>query len=162
MTTDTDIKEYKSTDPAGKIVKTVPIPGQDGKQIKIEEVSLQLASGKKGIVNNTLVSINGTEYAAWIWKDAKYSDIKKYNNYPHFVDAGKDAVITWEVGTGNKQYTAKIKNLSYTYLYVDAKPVVEKPRRMVVAYCESQEEAEALVKKISGDGVEVYIKQSSV
>ncbi len=126
MSTVTDVKEYSSSNPQ----KTVTIKGEAGKQIKIEEVSLRLISGKDKVLNTTTVYVNGNPYAAWKYTSAKYSDVLTYNKYPFVVDEGKDAVLTWSVVTENKSYSAKMKQASYTFSYVDVEkedPVEETP-----------------------------------
>lgn len=116
MTTGSDPKEYPSSSPK----PSVTIKGQAGKQIKIEAVSLQILSGKEGIGNTMTVAINGVAWAVWIYKSTKYSGVLTYNTYPHIVDAGKDAVISWTLEPSNSKYPAKFKNISYTYSFVDA------------------------------------------
>ncbi len=158
MATDTDIQEYKSYDEKGKIVKTATIKGEEGKQIKIEAVSLQLCSGKEGVTNNTVVSINGTPYAAWNYTSAIYSDVLTYNKYPFMVDAGKDAIITWALKTSDKRYVVKAKNAAYTYEYVDV-AVPDEPNEpegknpLVVIECVSSDKAKEVAKEIQDKGI---------
>lgn len=156
MATNTDTQEYKSYDEKGKIVKTVTIPGEEGKQIKVEAVSLQLYSGKSTIINNTVVAINGEPWAAWNWDDAGYSNSKTYDTYPYLIDAGKDAVITWVMKTSDKRYAAKIKNVAYTYSYVDV-AAPEEPGKggkyLVEIECTSEDEAKVAVEDINTKGI---------
>lgn len=158
MATNTDTQEYKSYDEKGKIVKTSTIKGEEGKQIKVEAVSLQLYSGKSNVINNTIVAINGEPWAAWNWDDAGYSDSKTYDTYPYVIDAGKDAVITWTMKTSDKRYAAKIKNVTYTYEYVDgaAPDEPEEPEGknpLVVIECVSSDKAKEVAKEIQDKGI---------
>ena len=181
MATNTDIQEYKSYDTVGKIVKTSTVGGKEGKQIKITEVSLKIASGKKNVTASVMISVNGVDYAGWSNSTTDYGDVRTYNRYPIEVDAGKDAVLAWTLTTANKTYPAKIKHASYTYEYVDVEtpvvetPVVEEPEKkesdtedkgpLVVIECESAEKAEAAVGDIKSKGIltddmKIYIAKS--
>ncbi len=123
MATNTDSGEYKSYDTKGKVVKTSTVGGKAGKQIKVTDVSLYAASGKDGINAPIMISINGEEYAGWVATKADYGDLRVYNKYPYEAEAGKDAIISWTLTTANTKYPAKIKQLSYTFEYVDIEPV---------------------------------------
>lgn len=151
MATFTDSKEYPSYNPDGKLLKAATIGGKAGKQIKIESVSLQMVSGKDKVVNTTTVSINGTPYAIWTWDSVKYSDVKTYNKYPFVVDAGKDVKITWTVKTSDKKVSAKIKNISYAFSYVDAVTPVKNSK--LIIECESSKKAAVVVADIKAQGV---------
>lgn len=144
MPTVTDIKEYNSITPK----KPVTIPGQKGKQIKIEAVSLQLASGKDGIANTTTISVNGTPYAAWKYMSAKYSDTLTYDKYPFIVGEGENAVLSWDVASKNKKYPAKMKTASYTYLYVGGAPdtPIEENDEFIIIKCKKSETSELIPK----------------
>jgi len=168
MATNTDIQEYPSYDTKGKLVKSATLPGKEGKQIKIEAVSIQLYSGKKGVTNNTVVSVNGTPYAAWNYETAAYSDVLTYNKYPFIVDQGKDAIITVTEKTSDAKIVVKCKNFAYTFSYVDVAtptPADETKKSLVVIDCASTEKAEAVIKDIQEKGVlkegmSVYIQKS--
>ncbi len=123
MATNPDSREYKSYNTDGKVVKTSTVGGKSGKQIKVTEVSLYAASGKDGINAPIMISINGTDYAGWIANKADYGDLRVYNKHPYTVDVGKDMVMSWTLTTANTKYPAKIKQLSYTFEYVDVEPV---------------------------------------
>lgn len=171
MATNTDIQEYISYDPKGKVVKTVKIKGEAGKKIKIEAVSLQLYSGKKGVVNNTVIAVNDTPYAEWNYKNAGYSGTRVYNKHPFEVGVGKDAVLTWALKTSDKNIAVKIKNAAYTHSYVDVaapkpdEPVQGSKNQLVVIECQSFEKAKSTVEDIKSkgvltDGMTVYIAKS--
>lgn len=149
MPTVTDIKEYSST----STKPAVTIKGQAGKQIKIEEVSLQLAAGKDGITNTTTVSVNGVPYAAWKYTSAKYSDILKYNKLTREADEGNDVVLTWNIKSDNAKYPAKMKMASYTYSYVDVAGTPDTPtedkEEFIIVKCKESETAD-LITKIKG------------
>lgn len=161
MPTVTDIKEYPSTNTKPAVI----IKGQAGKKIRIEEVSLQLTAGKEGITNSTTVLINGTAYAAWNYKLAKYSEVLTYNKYPYVVDEGKDAILTWSVKTDNTKYPAKMKMASYTYSYVDVAGTPDTPSEETKSYlvieCKESEAATltAKIKELAPDaGINVLSK----
>jgi len=179
MATNTDIQEYPSYDTKGKVVKTSTVGGKEGKQIKITEVSLKIASEKSNVKASVMISVNGVDYAGWSDDNTDYGDVRVYNRYPFEVDAGKDAVLTWTLTTENKKYPAKIKQASYTFEYVDVEtpivetPVVEEPAGdatedkgpLVVIECESTAKAEAAVEDIKSKGIltddtKIYIAKS--
>jgi len=119
MATNSDSGEYKSYNTDGKVVKTSTVGGKSGKRIKVTEVSLYLAAGLDDVKASVMASINGVDYAGWTTTSDDYGDIKTYNKYPYTVDAGKDMVMSWTLTTANAKYPAKIKQLSYTFEYVD-------------------------------------------
>jgi hypothetical protein len=147
MTTVSDTNEYSST----STKPAVTIKGQAGKKIKIESVSIQLISGKEGVKNSTVISINGIPWGAWNYTAAKYSDVLAYSRYPPVIDAGKDAVISWTINTNNSAYPAKFKNAAYTYSFVDVDTSGESTTEngeYLIVKCESKAAAAALLPKI--------------
>jgi hypothetical protein len=144
MTTVSDPQEYSSVNTK----LNVTIKGMAGKKIKIEAISLQLISGKDGVMNSTVVSINGTPWGAWKYTAAKYSEILTYSRYPPVIEAGKDAVITWTINTNNSAYPAKFKNASYSYSFVDVETNNEVTNQYLIIKCESEAAATSLLPKI--------------
>ena len=143
MTIVSDTKEYSSSNTK----PSVTIKGQAGKKIKIESVSIQLISGKEGVKNSTVISINGIPWGAWNYTAAKYSEILTYRRYPPVIEAGKDAEISWTINTNNSAYPAKFKNASYTYSFVDVETTNEAANQYLIIKCES-EVATTLIAKI--------------
>jgi hypothetical protein len=144
MTTVSDTKEYPST----STKPSVTIKGQAGKKIQIESVSIQLISGKEGVTNSTVISINGMPWGAWKYTAAKYSDVFTYSRYPLVIDVGKDAVISWTINTNNSVYPAKFKNAAYTYSFVDIETNNEVTNQYLIIKCESEAAASSLLPKI--------------
>ena len=143
MTTVSDTKEYPST----STKPAVTIKGQAGKKIQIESVSIQLISGKEGVTNSTVISINGVPWGAWNYTAATYSGVLTYSRYPPVIEAGKDAEISWTINTNNSAYPAKFKNASYTYSFVDVETTNEAANQYLIIKCES-EVATTLIAKI--------------
>jgi hypothetical protein len=144
MTTVSDTKEYPST----STKPAVTIKGQAGKQIKIESVSIQLISGKEGVKNSTVISINGIPWGAWNYTAATYSGVLTYSRYPPVIEAGKDAVISWTINTNNSAHPAKFKNAAYSYSFVDVETDTEVTNQYLIIKCESEAAATALLPKI--------------
>ncbi len=151
MTTETDSKEYPSTDTDGEIVKTAKIPGVAGKQIKLGSLGIQLASGIKGAKTTATVSMSygNTKFdvAAWAVTSTDYQPLT-YNKYSYTATAETDVTLSWTLKTNNAKSAAKMKEAAYTYEYLD----VAEPGYLIVKCATSKlSELKSEILKINPD-----------
>ncbi len=156
MPTITDPEVYQTA--GTKVVKTVTIPGQPGKQIKIEAWTASIANKTKGVRTTltTYMKYSGKRFAVAGWgaTTTEYTP-RSYNKYSYTADAGEDVILQWELKTDKSTSVALMKDAAYAYSYVDSgvTPVTETPvtekEEFIIIQCKESETAD-LVTKIRG------------
>ena len=159
MVTVTDPEVYRTL--GEKVVKTLAIPGQAGKQIKVESWGISLANKTKGVKTTATTYMKYSDkkfaVAGWGADDTDYTS-STYDKYSYSGDTGKDVILQWELKTENSKSAALMKNASVTYSYVDVgeTPVEEAPvektpteanDEYIVVKCK-ESETDAVVTKI--------------
>jgi len=165
MVTVTDPEVYQTL--GEKVVKTVTIPGQTGKQIKVESWGISLANKTKGVKTTATTYMKYSDkkfaVAGWGADDTDYTS-STYDKYSYSGDIGKDVILQWKLKTENSKSAALMKNASVTYSYVDVKenpdeetPVEDAPTEETEAYivvkCKESETATVVskIKEIAPD-----------
>lgn len=146
--------------------KTVTIPGEAGKQIKVEEFGIQILNEKAGVNSTATISIESggkeTKVAAWMYSKAEF--LPKTYKFSYLAAVGADVIIRLYLKTANAAYQARVKDFSYTYSFEgeaeelseeesDTEPEEsEEPEEdtptLIVISCTSESEAEALLETL--------------
>jgi len=158
MPTITDSDKYQTESTEGKVVKTMTIPGQPGKQIKIESESVNLANSKVGVRTDLMIYMKygSTKFAVSGWgvTSVDYTP-KDYDTYAYTGDVGKDVILQWELKTGTGG-VAKMKDASCVYSLIDVEEntgetPTEEVKKYIVVECKESEvdDITEAVKKIS-------------
>lgn len=164
MPTISDSGVYKTESTSGKVVKTMTIPGQPGKQIRVESESVNLANSKEGVRTDLMIYIKygSTKFAVSGWgvTSADYT-AKSYDTYAYTGDVGKDVSLQWELKTAVGGY-AKMKDASCVYSIIPAEETAvgetpaedttaEEVKKYIVVECKESEveDITEAVKKIS-------------
>ena len=165
MVTVTDPEVYQTL--GEKVVKTLTIPGQPGKQIKVEAWGISLANKTKGVKTTATTYMKYSDkkfaVAGWGATDTDYTS-STYDNCTYNGDTGKDVILQWVLKTANSKSAALMKNASVTYSYVDVEdnpdeetPVEDAPTEETEAYivvkCKESETATVVskIKEIAPD-----------
>jgi len=163
MPTITDPLVYETAD--NKVVKTVTLPGQPGKKIKIELWTAKIANKTKGVRTTltTYMKYPGKKFAVAGWgaSTTEYTP-ESYSTYQYEGDVGVDVILQWELKTDKANSTAYMKDAAYTYSYIDSgvTPVPVEKEEFIVIKCK-ESETKDLIAKIKGIAPAVEISTLS-
>ena len=148
------------TDPVKQdcLQKEVIIPGEPGKQIRIEELSLFLQVTKADIVGTAWVTANGEEVARWMEDKTTYQP--KTVTLSALAAEGEPVSLKWYILTSDKRYRARMAKLTFSYSLVDIPEPIEDTQAVVWVAGITKTQAEELVTALKVDypGIEAYIK----
>lgn len=135
--------------------KTETIPGQAGKQIKIENISAQMNVSSPGTRGTAVITaeISGEVSTLTTWYDEN-TIFNPHEEVLSFLgEAGKDITLRWNLLTSDPTIRSRIKLISYTYSYVD----VEDPTPCIVTVkFPSKLQAQEFASTLKDQDVEVY------
>jgi hypothetical protein len=125
MTTVTDTKRIYSTiydkcDPVklNCLMKSETIQGEEGKKIKLEEISLSgsvAAEGATGTATVTAQAGSGEEKILATFQSSTLDYKEKRQAIDFTAEAGQDVIIRWYLRTSDQTIRVRIKFCSYSY-----------------------------------------------
>lgn len=143
------------------VQKTVIIPGEPGKKIKIDALALSMCIAATGATATAWVTtdISGVTAVIANWTETGTA-YKPKSATPGFIaEEGKDVVLKWNLKTSDATKRAKMKDLTYTYTVTAPEPI--DAECLVVIECETQEEADALATSLADKGANVYTRKAN-
>jgi hypothetical protein len=142
------------------VQKEVVIPGEAGKQIQLDELTLSLCVAVKGATATGWVTtdVNGVTAVLATWTETEIVYTPKSATPGFTAPEGQDLILKWNLKTSNSTSRAKMKDLTYTYTPKEV--AVEDSECLVVIECESIEEADAVAESLSELGATVYTRKA--
>jgi len=148
------------TDPSKNdcLQKEAIIRGEPGKQIRLEELGLNLQVTKAGITGTVWVTANGEEVARWTENKTTYQP--KSALLSALASDGEDVLLRWYIKTSDRLYRSRMTALTYTYSLIDIPDPVPDSQAVVWVAGVTKTQAEELVTALKVDypGIEAYIK----
>lgn len=105
----------------------ITLRGEEGKQIRIDKLTLSLASSSSNAVAEAWINAvaDGKLIELTRWKESKTS-LQPKIAYPVFMaPAGKDVTLFWHLKTSIGSSKAIMKYITYKWSLVDVEPIVE-------------------------------------
>ncbi|MDD4377742.1 MAG: hypothetical protein PHH48_06370 [Eubacteriales bacterium] len=124
---------YTSCEKTDCLQATVTIVGQKGKQIRIDSLSLSLASTLSSATAEAWIVavIDGEKTELVKWKESSTMYQTKSTNPAYLVPEGKNVTLNWHIKTSSGTSKAMMKYIKYERSFVDVQvisdPVVEPP-----------------------------------
>jgi hypothetical protein len=147
------------TDPDKQDCKQVSItvPGQAGKQIKLEGISLDLQVTKAGITGTVWITANGVKVAEFIEKGLEY--LPKTATPNLLLKDSESLVLDWYIKTANESSRARMTKLFYNYSFVDVPKNDETPAVLWVQGITKTQADELITNlKKAYPNIEAYVK----
>lgn len=137
------------------IQKIETIPGQAGKQIKIEGISAQMNVSSPGARGTAVITAEASgeikTLATWYDDNTIFTSHEEVLSY--LGEAGKDATIRWNLLTSDPAVRSRIKLISYTYSYVE---IEDKTPCIVTVRFPSKAKAQEFASALKDKDIEVY------
>ena len=145
-------------DDVGCVMTSVTIPGEVGKQITIDELTLNqfTMSSKATGTSWVTADVDGVITELARWTEAKTDATPKGATTSLTAGIGKSVKLTWRLITSSSAIRVKIKDVTYSYTVKSEENKVA--QWLVVVECSSQEEASAKAAELAGKGVTVYTR----
>lgn len=132
MVTETDktyiyTTRYTDCESNNCLQKTVTIEGQEGKQIIIDLVSLELSAPLNGLATAWVIADSGgvkIQLGRWTVSKPEYQPVSSQPAY--IAPSGKTITLTWFLKSSSTELKAKMRLLSYDYSIKDV-VIVEEP-----------------------------------
>lgn len=151
---------YTQCDKSYCVQKEVTIPGEPGKQIIIDELTLSMCVAAKGATATAWVTsdISGVSAVLANFTETEIAYTPKLA-VPGFIGKeGESVVLKCNLKTSTSAIRAKMKALTYSYT---VKEVLEEVAEcLVVIECENQEEADAIAESLADKGASVYTRKT--
>jgi len=151
---------YTVCDKSYCVQKEVTIPGEPGRQITVDELTLSLCVAAKGATATAWVTteVNGVVVVLADWTEVEINYMPKSATPGFIAKDGESVVLKWNLKTSNSAIRAKMKDLTYSYTVKDI--VEEVAECLVVVECENQEEADAIAQSLVDKGANVYTRKT--
>jgi hypothetical protein len=135
--------------------KTEVIQGQEGKRIKIENISAQMSVSSPGTRGTAVITaeVSGKLTTLETWYDENTIFTPHSETLSFLGEAGKDVNLRWNLLTSDPLIRSRIKLISYTYSYVDVEDIT--PCLVTVKFI-SKAKAQEFATSIKDQDVEVF------
>jgi hypothetical protein len=152
---------YNKCDGDKCLMKMIKIPGEPGKKIKVDVLTLNMFSMSENATGTSWVTAecDGTVTEISRWTENSTASTPKSATPEYSGSIGKDVTLQWRLLTSNAAIRVKIKDITYTYTLIE--DTVNVPQYLVVVECETQEEADALVANLVDQGATVYTRKAN-
>ena len=151
---------YVQCDKSYCMQKEVTIPGEPGKQIVLDELSLSLGVAAQGATATSWITtdISGVTAVLTNWTEVGVGYFPQTAT-PGFVGKeGESVTLKWNLKTSNSTIRAKMKGLTYSYRVKDVETL--EAECLVVIECENQVEADAIAESLADKGASVYTRKT--